>query len=177
MKPSSLVDGGRLMRSRCSRMAWPRPKSTSAGIRWLEALVIPAVGVEMLDEVLDLGVELARQIMNFRAGWGSFKRLVPALDLPLGLRMAGCPMDVGSSCSASAFRQNNRRHNWGHCPTEAGVCAGHGPDCIRRPARPLQRGGDILGVHRRAQLPGDDVREKSSRIVDGSYHPHPTTWR
>lgn len=55
----------------------------------VDALVIPSV-VVMLDEGLDLGFEVAGQIIIF-AQDAVLKRLMPALDLPLGLGWQGAP--------------------------------------------------------------------------------------
>ena len=58
----------------------------------VEALVIAAV-VVVLDEGRDLGFEIARQEVVLQQD-AVLQRLVPALDLALGLRMARCTADV-----------------------------------------------------------------------------------
>src|SRR5882724_2337854 len=51
-----------------------------------------------------------------------------------------------------AIWRGRQRRSWSHCLTRAAT--------LIRPGslqRQVERGGDILGLHRRAQLPGDDI--------------------
>ena len=69
----------------------------------VEALVIAAM-IVVLDEGCDLGLEIAREEVVFQQD-AVLQRLVPALDLALGLRMAGRTVDVfDDRCSSHSPR-------------------------------------------------------------------------
>ena len=67
----------------------------------VEALVVPAV-IIVADERLDLRLEVAGQIVVFQQD-AVFEGLVLALDLSLGLRMVGCPADMGHALHVEPF--------------------------------------------------------------------------
>ena len=92
----------RLMRSRSRRMAWPLPKIDVGRGQVLQALVGAAV-VVVLDEGPDLRLEVAGQVVVLEQD-AVLQRPVPALDLALGLRVAGraAECSVPSPASQSA---------------------------------------------------------------------------
>src|SRR5271169_1264620 len=68
-----------------------------------EALVVAAM-IVVLDEGCDLGFEVARQEVVLKQ-YAVLQRLVPPLDLALGLRMTGCAVDVIDVAILEPFRQ------------------------------------------------------------------------
>jgi hypothetical protein len=111
------------------------------------------------DEDLDLGLEVARQKVIFQQD-AVLEGLVLALDLAPDHRMIGRATDVFDVAGTKPFGEVA-------CDI-AGAVVGQEPWSIGRrglvqPAglqRQVERGGDILGLHRGAQLPGDDVAGK-----------------
>ena len=60
--------------------------------------------VVVIDEGVDLGLEIARQIVVLEQD-AVLQRLVPALDLALGLGMEGSAPDVPDAAVPEPFRQ------------------------------------------------------------------------
>ena len=72
------------------------PASAKVDVGWsqiIDALVI-ALGVVVLDEAIDLGLQGARQIIVFQQN-AVLQGLMPPLDLALGLRVVGGAADMG----------------------------------------------------------------------------------
>ena len=68
-----------------------------------EALVVAPV-VVVIDEGVDLGFEIAGQVVVLEQD-AVLQRLVPALDLALGLGMEGRAADVADAAVLEPFRQ------------------------------------------------------------------------
>src|SRR5215204_5543923 len=86
----------RLMRSRSSRMVWPRPKyppEVDVGRGEVAQALVAALVVVVGDEGLDARLQVAGQVVVLQQD-AVLERLVPALDLPLRLRMARRAADV-----------------------------------------------------------------------------------
>ena len=121
----------------------------------VDALVIAQM-IVVSDEGLDLSFEIARQVIVLEQDT-VLERLMPALDLALGHRMIRRATDVPDILAIEPFGQV--------CRDVAGAVVGEKPwpvndFCLVEPRglqRQVQRGGDILGFHCRAELPGDDV--------------------
>ena len=96
-----------------------------------QALMV-AVMVVVGDEGLDLGLERAGQVVVLEQD-AVLQGLVPALDLALGLRMAGRAADMVDGLARRAIRPVRRRCSWARCRT-AGV-AGAAPVPGRSPRR------------------------------------------
>ena len=108
------------------------------------------------DEGADLGLEVAGQVVIFEQD-SVLQRLMPALDLALGHGVIGGAANVvhvlavepfgkvGRDVARSVIRQEPRPVH------DLGLVQSRGPQ------RQVERGGDVLGLHRGAQLPGDDV--------------------
>ncbi len=69
----------------------------------IDALVI-ALGVVVVDEVVDLGLQGARQVLVLQQD-AVLQGLMPALDLTLGLRMVGGTADMRDLPLVQPFRQ------------------------------------------------------------------------
>ena len=125
-----------------------------------------AAMIVVLDEGCDLGFEITRQEVVLQQD-AVLERLVPALDLALGLRMAWCAtgvIEVPILKPVGQFAGDVTRPIVGK---QARPLMHRRPIAARRDKRQVQRVGDVLGLHGRAQLPGDDVsQEKSSRMVE-----------
>ena len=78
-----------------------------------QALVVAPV-IVVLDEALDLGFEIAGQVVVLEQD-AVLERLVPALDLALGLRMVGRAADVRSCRGPRAIRPDRPRRSWNRC--------------------------------------------------------------
>ena len=117
---------------------------------------------------LDLAFQVAGQIVLFQQD-AVLERLMPALDLPLGPRVIRCAPNmlhalsvepfcqIGRNVRRSVVRQQSRPMD-GRRPIE--------PGCRRRQ---VERRDDVVRLHRRAELPGDDVpREvvEDRRVVE-----------
>ena len=110
----------------------------------------------MLNEGLDLCFEVTGKIVVLEQD-AVLQRLMPALDLALGLRMtwrAAKMLDLplveplGETCcdiAGTIIRQQTGFVSDVHL---AAACS---DECL------LQRAGDVTGGHRGAELPGDDV--------------------
>ena len=70
----------------------PAPKVDISGREIAQAFVI-ALMIVVLDEGIDLGFEIAGQIVIFQQ-YPVLQGLVPSLDLALGLRMVGSATDM-----------------------------------------------------------------------------------
>ena len=132
--------------------------ASEADVSWGEiaqALVIAAI-VIVLDEGGDLRLQLSWKILVLQAD-SVLERLMPALDFALRLRMARRAADMIHVVIAEPCCQ---------------IARDVGRAIVREQPRPMdnvdliQTGGlqhqfqrlcDILGLHRRAELPGDDV--------------------
>ena len=109
-----------------------------------------------VDEGCDLGFEIARQEVVLQQD-SVLERLVPALDLALGLRVArraAGVIDVAilqpvGQLAGDVARPIVGKQPW-PLPHRRAIAA-------RRHERQVQRVGDVLGLHGGAQLPGDDV--------------------
>jgi len=116
-----------------------------SGRQVANALMISQV-IVIGDEGLDLGFEIARQIIVFEQD-PVLECLMPALDLALGHRMVRCATDMLHLSAIEPFRQI--------CRDVARAIIGEKPwpmdDLCLIEARGLQsqvqRGGDILGPH------------------------------
>lgn len=69
----------------------------------LQALVVAAV-IVVLDEVANVGFEIAGQVVVFQLD-AVLQGLVPALDLALGLRMVRCSSDVAHAVVVEPFSE------------------------------------------------------------------------
>ena len=115
-----------------------------------------AVVVVMRDEGIDLRFELTGKIVVLEQD-AVLQRLMPALDLALGLGMARRATEMldvlfvepfgqaGSDVAGTIIRQQARFVSDMHL---AAACSDE---------RLLQRAGDVVSRHRGAELPGDDV--------------------
>ncbi len=92
MQQAALLDGLPLYARTFGQDGLPAAEVDVGGREIVEALVSTAV-VVMLDEGLDLRLQLAGQVVVLEQD-AVLQRLVPALDLALGLRMAGRAADV-----------------------------------------------------------------------------------
>ena len=79
----------------------PASEVDVGGSEIVDALVVARV-VVIGDESLDLGLEIARQVVVFQQD-AVFEGLVPALDLALGHRMIGRAADVFDVTSTKPF--------------------------------------------------------------------------
>ena len=121
----------------------------------VDALVVAAM-VVVGNKSRDLGFEIAGQEVVFQQD-AVLERLVPALDLALGHRMIGRTAQVFDVAGAEPFGQV--------AGDIAGTVVGQKTRSIGRlglvqpagPQRQIERGGDILGPHVGAQLPGHNV--------------------
>ena len=147
------------------------PEVDVGGRQVADALVISQV-IVVGDEGRDLGFEIARQVIVFEQD-AVLERLMPALDLALGHRMIRRAADMLHVLAVEPFGQVRR--------DVAGAVVGEKPWpvddlCLVEPRglqRHVQRGGDILGLHGWAQLPGDDVAREV--VEDGrQVEPAPT---
>ena len=85
------------------------------------ALVVAQV-VVVLDEGVDLGLEIAGQIVVLQQD-AVLERLVPALDLALGLGMEGSTADMAHAPIRRAIPPGRRRCSSGRCRSAVGVDA------------------------------------------------------
>lgn len=86
-----------------------------------EALVISAM-IVVLDEGVDLGLKVAGQEVVFEQDT-VLERLVPALDLTLGLRMCGRSTCVVHSLVGEPGGEVGRDHKTGRCQRAAAAAA------------------------------------------------------
>ena len=139
--------------------------------------------VVVFNEGFDPRLQLAGQVGVFEQD-AILERLVSALDLALRLRMVWRTADVGHAPAAEPVGQvagDVARPVVG----EQTWPLPHPPLIDpSRTQRHVERGGDVAGLHRGAQLPGDEVAGEvatrsfgSSSTVDRSYQPQPTTLR
>ena len=80
--------------------------SAKVDVGWgqiIDALVI-ALGVVVLDEAIDLGLQGTRQIIVFQQN-AVLQGLMPPLDLTLGLRVVGGAADMGDLLVVQPFGQ------------------------------------------------------------------------
>ena len=110
----------------------------------------------MLDKGTNLRLQIARQIVVLQQD-AVLERLMPVLDLALGLWMAGRTPNVRHAPALQLFGQIA-------CDVARSVVseqprAVHDRDLIEPGGRqrPVERLGDITGLHGGAQLPSDDV--------------------
>src|ERR1041384_1886865 len=121
----------------------------------VDALVVSAV-VVVVDEGRDLGFEVAGEEVVFQQD-AVFEGLVPTLDLALGHWMIGRTAEMFDVASTEPVGQVARDITGtviGQKPRsirELGLIQPRGLQCK------LKGGGDIFGLHCRAQLPGDDI--------------------
>ena len=131
------------------------PEIDVGGRQIADALVIAQVIVAS-DRGLNLSFEIGRQVIVLEQDV-VLELLMPALDLALGHRMIRRVTDVFHILAIEPFGQV--------CRDVAGAVVGEKPwpvndFCLVEPRglqRQVQRGGDILSFHLRAELPGDDV--------------------
>jgi len=139
--------------------------------------------VVVFNEGFDPRLQLTGQVGVFEQDV-VLERLVSALDLALRLRMVWRTVEVGHAPAAEPVGQvtgdvarpvvGEQAWPLPHPPLIE-------PSCTQRQ---VKRGGDVSGLHRGAQLPGDDVAGEvatrsfgSSSTVDRSYQPQPKTFR
>ena len=75
------------------------PEVDVGGREVFQALVIALV-IVVFDEPADASFKIARQVIVFQQD-AVLQRLMPALDLPLRLRMMGAPRTCAMRCSSS----------------------------------------------------------------------------
>src|SRR5271170_3763382 len=117
----------------------------------VDAFVVAAV-VVVGDESANLGFEIAGQEVVFQQD-AVLEGLVPALDLALGHRMIGRATQVFDVAGFEPFGQVARNIDRTVVRQEPGSIGRLG---LLQPAglqRQVERGGDILGLHRGAKLP------------------------
>ena len=112
--------------------------------------------VVVLDKGGNLRLEIARQLVVFEQD-AVPERLMPTLDLALGLRMTWRTAQMLDVSLAKPFRQIARDVGWAIVGQQSRPMDDVDLSQSRRLERKVQRVCDILGLHRRAQLPRDDV--------------------
>ena len=145
------------------------PAEVGVGGRYVVQALVVALVIVMLDERFDLLLEIAGQEVVFQQD-AVFQGLVPALDLALRLRVErraanvahGVRLDVigklvGNVAGPVIAQQPWAMPNIGR--QAARGCQGH-----------IQHVSDVLGPHRAAQPPGDDV---AGVIVEHGREIHP----
>ena len=112
--------------------------------------------VVVFDEAGNRRLQLAGQVRVFEQD-AVFECLMPTLDLALRLRMAWRMADVGHTPNAEPVSQV--AGDVARPVVGQQAWPRHHPRLIEpsRTQRQVKRGGDVAGLHRRAQLPGDDV--------------------
>lgn len=131
------------------------PEVDVGGCEIADALVVSAV-VVMIDEGRDLPLEIARQEVVFEQD-PVLERLVPALDLALGLRVKWCSADMAHAVGVDPLGEFGGDVGRTVVAEQLRLVQHPGTTAAGRLQRHSQRVGDILGLHCGAQLPGDDV--------------------
>lgn len=121
----------------------------------LQALVIAPV-VIVIDESIDLLPEITGQVVVFQQD-AVLQGLVPALDLSLSLRMVWCPSDMIHFLIFQPFSKFTRDITGSVITEQPWLVEDGRLGTARSLQSQVQRIGDITGLHRRAELPGDDV--------------------
>ena len=120
-----------------------------------DALVVSQVSV-VGDEVADLLFEIAGQVVVLDQD-AVLECLVPAFNLALGLGVQRRPANMAHALVMEPFRQITGNVGRAIVPKQPGAMNDLGCVEPRRLQGHGQRIGDVACLHRRAQLPGDDI--------------------
>ena len=116
--------------------------------------------IVVVDEGVDPGFQIARQIIVLQQD-AVLERLMPAFDLALCLRMAWGAAHMTHVAFVQPFGQTGRDVGGTIIREQSGTM--NGP-CVIEPRglqREVQRFCDVLDLHRRAELPGDDATREA----------------
>ena len=155
MLQASCLDGLALDPFAFGEDGLPAAEVDIGGRQVAEALMIAAL-VVMLDEGCDLPFEILRQIVVFQQD-AVLQGLVPALDLALCLGMVGRASDVLHALAVEPGREVGRDVGRAVVAQQPRPVRDRDPVEPCRRQRQIERGGDVVGAHRGAELPGDDI--------------------
>ena len=115
-----------------------------------------AVVVVVLDEAPNLRFEITGQVIVLQQ-YPVLERLMPTLNLALGLGMVGCAASMIHALLVEPFSEISGDVAGAIVRQQPGFVLDTGLITTRGGQCHLQRVGDVLGLHRGAQLPGNDV--------------------
>ena len=150
------------------------PEVDVGGCDVVQALMVSLV-VVVVYEGCDLSFKITGQEVIFQKN-AVLQGLMPALDLALSLGMIGRASNMGHILGIEPIRELARDVAGPVVRQQSWSVANMGLAAARRGQRHFQGVGDVFGLHRRAELPGDHV---SREVIQdrGQIVPAPTLTR